>query len=251
LKPSFTLDLYNRIVRSIPEESLVGNRVATPSDDFESQLLERFRRFEGRTVGEVALELGVPPSIAKNFAASVLLRAFGAKTSKSRIREFEEMGLTPRMSRVDTNLMPYEALSFPAFRYMDLLEETWEDSDLLSRVEYMLIVPIRGARRGTPQEECQFGRPAFWRPSASELETIRGEWELYRLEIRAGHAKSLTPASETLAIHVRPHSRDSSDVDVAPIVGPVIKKSFWLNKPFVRAILSVSHSASLHVNRGT
>ena len=39
------------------------------------------------------------------------------------------MGLTPRMTRVDGNLMPYEALSFPAFRYLELLEEIWEDSD--------------------------------------------------------------------------------------------------------------------------
>jgi DNA mismatch repair protein MutH len=238
LKPAFTQGLYERLVRLTPEESLVANQAATASSDFEEQLLKRFRRFEGRTVEDVAHELGVPPSNAKSYAAAVVRRAFGAKSFRSRIREFDEMGLTPRMSRVNADLMPYEALSFPAFRYKELLEETWEDSDLLSRVEYMLIVPIHGGRKDTPQAKCSFGQPVFWRPTASQLDTIRREWELYRLEIRNGQAASLSPASEMTAIHVRPHARDSRDVDSAPIVGRVTKKSFWLNKPFVRDILA-------------
>ncbi len=244
LKPSFTLDLYERLLRSMPEESLVANRATSASSEFEEQLLQRFRRYEGRTVEDVGRELGVPPSNAKSYAAAVVRRAFGAKSFRSRIREFDEMGLTPRMSRVNADLMPYEALSFPAFRYKELLEETWEDSDLLTHVEYMLIVPVRGNRKQTIQAECRFGGPVFWRPSASELETIRREWELYRLEIRTGNAGNLTTASETTAIHVRPHSRDSSDTDFAPVVGQVIKKSFWLNKSFIRAILTGNGASS-------
>ena len=45
------------------------------------------------------------------------------------------MGITLRVARVSPDLMPYEAPSFPAFRYRELLEESWEDSDLLSQVE--------------------------------------------------------------------------------------------------------------------
>jgi DNA mismatch repair protein MutH len=237
LKPSFTLDLYNRFVRLQADESLVGNALVGAATDFEGQLLERFRRFEGRSVGDVALELRVPPSDAKSYAARVLRRGFGARDFRSRIREFEEMGLTPRMARVDPNFQPYEALSFPAFRYKELLEETWEDSDLLSRIEYMLIVPVHGRKKSTRQADCHFGRPVFWRPSAVQLESIRQEWELFRLEISLGRAENLTPASETVAIHVRPHARDSGDVDFAPIVGPVIRKSFWLNRGWVQSIL--------------
>ena len=240
MKPAFTLDLYERLIRLKPEESLVANRATTASPDFEEQLLQRFRRYEGRTVEDVARELGVPSSNAKSYAAAVVRRAFGAKSVRSRFREFDEMGLTPRMSRVNADFIPYEALSFPAFRYRELLEETWEDCDLLSRLEYMLIVPIRGDRRDTPQEACRFGPPVFYRPSAIQLEAIRQEWELFRVEIRVGRAADLTPASGTLAIHVRPHARDSRDVDDAPIVGPVVKKSFWLNRPFVAKVLRES-----------
>ena len=104
----------------------------------------------------------------------------------------------------------------------------------------MLIVPVYGDKKTTTQAECRLGHPVFWRPDAGELETTSREWELFRLEIRTGNANKLTPASETVAIHVRPHSRNAADVDIAPIEGPVIKKSFWLNKPFVQKILRPS-----------
>jgi DNA mismatch repair protein MutH len=147
------------------------------------------------------------------------------------------MGLTPRITRLGPDLMPYESLSFPAFDYFALLEEDWDDSDLLSRVEYMLLIPVQGPKKGTPQASCTFGRPVFWRPTSDELELIRREWETYRIEIRNGRAAHLTPASDTVAIHVRPHGRDANDTVDAPVVGPVVKKSFWLNRGFVQRIL--------------
>jgi DNA mismatch repair protein MutH len=133
--------------------------------------------------------------------------------------------------------MPYEHVSFAAFGYHELLDETWEDSALLAHIEYMLFVPVHGPLRETPQGDCAFGRPVFWRPSAEELDLIRREWELYRIEIGRGEAASLTPASETMAIHVRPHGRDSRDTRDAPGAGQIVKKSFWLNRSFVRDIL--------------
>jgi DNA mismatch repair protein MutH len=217
-------------------ESLADN-VGAAGAEFEARLLQRFRRFEGRTVDDIAAELGVAKSSAKSYTAMVARRIFGAKGLRSRILEFDEAGLTPRITRVDETFMPYEATSFPAFRYRELLGESWEDSDLLSRVEYMLFVPVHGETKETPQGDCRFRTPVFWRPTVDDLDLLRREWELYRIEIEQGRARSLTPASQTMAIHVRPHGRDSTDTDEAPLVGEVVKKSFWLNRPFVQRIL--------------
>lgn len=237
LKPSFTLQLFRAMTTPRPAVSLLEDLGLDAAKQFETRLLDRFSPFVGRTVEDVGAELGVPPSDAKSYAAAVVRRIFGAKSFRAEIVEFDEMGLTPRITRVRDDLMPYEALSFPAFQYYLLLEETWEDSDLLARVEYMLLVPVHGRMKSTPQKECTLGVPVFWRPSAEELNVIQREWEIFRLEIREGRADHLTPASETLAIHVRPHSRDARDTDDAPRIGPVVKKSFWLNQPFVRDIL--------------
>jgi DNA mismatch repair protein MutH len=239
LKPSLTLDRFLLAMgsRTGPTESLVENLSMEKVDSFEQELLERFRPFVGMTVADAARALEIPESMNKSYAAAVVRRAFGAKGARSRIVEFDEMGLTLRVTRVDADLLPYEALSFPAFRYRELIGETWEESDLLSRIRYMLLVPVHGPTKTTPQERCTLGEPMFWRPSADDLELIRREWELYRLEIERGRALELTPASETVAIHVRPHARDRTDTDEAPGVGAVIKKSFWFDRPFIRSIL--------------
>jgi DNA mismatch repair endonuclease MutH len=237
LKPSFTLERF-RAVTTAPPTSTLSQAIGTTSvDRFEDELLRRVEPFIGRTVGDVADELGVEPSTGKHFAAIVVRRALGMHR-RERVAELQEAGLSVRMTRVGDDLMPYEALSLPAFRYRDLLQETWEDSDLLQRIEYMLLIPVHGRRKATPATDCTLGGPVFWRPSAGDLELIRSEWELFRIEIERGKAEHLTRASETEAIHVRPHARNKRDTDDAPIVGPVVKKSFWLNRPFVRSILA-------------
>jgi DNA mismatch repair endonuclease MutH len=236
LKPYFTRSLYRAVANPAPTESLLHNLSADPRH-LEDTVLDRFRPYLGMSVAEVANRLDIEASESKSYAAAVVRMIYGAKGFRTRIREFEEMGLTPRITRVDADLMPYEATSFPAFRYRTVVSEEWEDSDLLARIEYMLFIPIQGRRKDTPPSDCTLGRPVFWRPSTDELALIKREWEIYRLEIERGLAKELTPASETVAIHVRPHARDSRDTDEAPRVGSVVKKSFWLNRPYVQRIL--------------
>jgi DNA mismatch repair protein MutH len=232
LKPAFTLEIF-RQVRSRPPRVTIGGL----PDDFENRMVTRFRPFVGRGIDDVADELAVARSNSKSYAAAVARRIFGGTSFKGEIREFAEMGLTPRIARVNDDLMPYEATSFPSFRYRELIQEEWMDSDLLSRVEYMLFIPVHGRTKATPQGDCTFGAPRFWRPSDPDLELMRREWELFRIEIERGRALKLTPASETTAIHVRPHGRNARDTDDAPGVGQVVKKSFWLNQPFVAEIL--------------
>ena len=57
----------------------------------------------------------------------------------------------------------------------------------------MLIVPIHGARKDTPQAKCSFGQPVFWRPAADQLEKIEQEWELYRLESETARRRASHP----------------------------------------------------------
>jgi DNA mismatch repair protein MutH len=239
LKPSFTWRLYQAVTKPTPSESLLDEIGLAAAKEFETRLTRRFSPYLGRTVADVGLELGVPRSTSKSYAASVAWRTFGGRGFRAKILEFEEMGLTPRAPRVGSDLMPYEHVSFPAFRHRELLDETWEDSALLAHIEYMLFVPIHGPARGTPQGECTFGSPVFWRPSTEQVDLIRREWELFRTEIERGGSASLTPASETKAIHIRPHARDSRDTREAPGAGQVVKQSFWLNRPFVQQILLV------------
>jgi DNA mismatch repair protein MutH len=170
LKPAFTLGIFRMVAGTSGNvESLTKNIGLKGFDHFETDLVARFDKYVGQKVSNVAKRLRVPPTDAKSEAARVVRRIFGAKDFRSKILEFEETGLTLRISRVSPSLEPYESLSFPFLRYAELLEEEWVDSDLLSRVEYMLLIPVVGKTRETPQSQCMLGPPVFWRPDSAQI----------------------------------------------------------------------------------
>lgn len=237
LRPSFTKALYDDSLRRAPSESLIENLDIRRVARFEEELFASFTDYVGLTLGEAARRLSIPPSRGKGFIGGVLKRAFGAESTQARIKEFEEMGITLRATRVSPDGKPYEAMSFPAFRYKELVVEEWEESTLLQQLTRLLMVPCVGAQKSTPHQECVIQRPILWIPSPDEMELLRNEWEMFRNKIRDGHADALPTASMTKMIHVRPHGRDSSDTDEAPVVGPVVKKSFWLNSSFVARLV--------------
>ncbi len=186
LKPSFTWRLYQAVTKPTASESVLEEFGLTAAEEFEDRLIRRFSRYLGRTVTDVGLELAVPPSNSKSYAARVAWRTFGGKGFRAKILEFEEMGLTPRAPRVGINLMPYEHVSFPAFRHRELLDETWDDSALLAHIEYMLFVPVHGPARGTPQGECTFGSPVFWRPSTEQMISFVGSGSCFGSRLKGG-----------------------------------------------------------------
>ncbi len=225
LKPTFMLNLL-----------LDAERRDLPGLRDLHDLQARYARFVGGTVGALAEEVGVAPSTAKNWAATVVRRgiAFAAE------QEVERLGLTVRVPRVDQDLRPYEAVSFPSFRHVDLVEEDWNDSLLLSYIEYMLLAPVMGRTKATLPSRCTVITPVYWKPTPDELSLIQEEWTMFRDLIRDGQARELPPASATKAIHIRTKGRDRQDLDELPDGTSVTKKSFWLNIDFVQELLARS-----------
>jgi DNA mismatch repair protein MutH len=230
LKPPFVLGIYEQSRSAAPDFALISELAELGG------LLEALRAKRGVRIADLAREVGRPPSTAKDYAARVV-REYVASVEDTTA---EQTGAFPliRAPRTTEEGVPYEAVSFPAFRHLDLVEEEWEDSLLLSYLEHMLFVPVVGATRSTPQGECIVGPPLYWRPSANHLDGISEEWTRFRNLIRGGRADKLPKESETTFIHVRPHGKDASDRDETPGGGTETKKSFWLNKKFVAEILA-------------
>lgn len=239
LKPAFTLAVFNESsARDRGMESILQQLHIKDVSRFEERVITRFRRYAGRSIEDVAKELDVVGGRSKSFAAGVIRVALGASSTRARVKEFEEMGLTPRVVRMPDGGIPYEATSFRAFRYQELVQETWEDSSLLADIEHMLFVPIYGAERSTPQAECVIGTPVFWKPSPVDMDIIEREWSSYVSLILKGDIDHLPGSSATEIIHVRPHARDSLDTDKLPNGRVFRKQSFWLNSRFVGGIIN-------------
>lgn len=239
LKPALTTWLYEeKRAGKKPVISLRDALKLKPAEGFEDAVLQRLESYEGRTLAEVAKLLGVPISKAKSAAAILVRRAIGVLDEKALIREFKERGIQIKIVPLSPAGRPYEAMSFPKFDHMEVWKEEWEESDLLQQLDRMLVVPLVRAERKTPKERQVWGRAFFWSPSADQLNGIECEWRDYCRRIQAGEANKLPGASQTRYIHVRPHARDSRDTELAPRVGQVVKKCFWLNQDFIARVVA-------------
>lgn len=247
LQTTFEAECERRTFESI--ETITGRKI---SASFQEDIITQLRSFAGLSLGELAAKTGIKLGASKNAVSNLLRASFGAGTGKSPLREVEELGINVKTVPVrDSNGNPWEAMSFPRTYLGELVEEEWENSEFLARLECLLILPVLSPERATPRLERRLAPPFFWQPTPDEWAGIEREWRNFQREIAEGHANvrfvekhgrtqrvtKLTPGSKTEFIHMRPHSRDKEDFDEtlpgtkAPVIG------FWLNQSFVQRIL--------------
>ena len=240
LKPSLTSAIYDRLAGgahyygSIALQDQLG---LAAGSDFESEVVRRLEFFAGLRISEVAEHLGIAITGSKGAAHTIVRRALGITDDKARLREFEDRGIVIKTVPLSLEGKAYEAMSFPYFRYAEYADEVWEDSEFLSYIQRLLIVPVLRAEPATPIQNRVLGRAFFWSPTRADLEFIEAEWTRIRDLIRSGKADRLPSYSETEFIHARPHGRDSDDTDEDPLLGPLPKYSLWLNPNYTARIV--------------
>ena len=133
--------------------------------------------------------------------------------------------------------IPRESISFPAFRYLDLVEQEWETSDLRSILTKPFLFVVY-------REEHTKGRRVLvdvrlWRMPECELEgEVQRVWTETVERIADSRADNLPRESQSPICHVRPHGRDSRDTLPTPKNGELVRKSFWLNRRYIGAALN-------------
>lgn len=234
LKPPFTRIIY--LTESIRDNLHLG-----PQPPLEAAVLRQLHSYAGRRISDLAAKFEVPRTRSYHYCARVIRRALGAKHGDATFKELHEAGIQVKSAKIGPKGIPFEAMSFPAFKYDELVKEDWETSSFRKTLQNLLIVPMTGGPKGMGGDHLRIlGKAFFWHPTPAEWDVIRREWEHFVGQIRTGKAKELTTASKTEIIHVRPHAEDSSDTDMAPVVGPVVKKCFWLNKPYIAKIVAAN-----------
>ena len=195
--------------------------------EFEHRVHEKVEPYLGRQIDEIGREVGVKSSRSKGYPANVV-RILLFSFVPAGPADFERRSIEIKTVRKPRVGRPYEAMSFPAFDANELVRESWARSTLCR-----LLAPNKTDHLGT----SRLGKPVFWSPNGQQLETIKSEWENFRILIGGGAALRLPGAASTSAIHVRTHGQDARDRAFAPGVGYIPKRSFWLNQDFVRSII--------------
>jgi DNA mismatch repair protein MutH len=215
-------------------------------ETFEDVVLRKIQPHFGRSVDEIHKEVGGElRKKAKSYYAALAKRLIGIEAKK--VEEFEKANISIKTIRLKKNGMPKEAMSFPAFDYFDLLNETWEDDkentakikECLEQRFFFVVFQYTNDIRG---DDLVLKTAFFWTMPRLDLDgPIKDLWEETKCRIANGMADQLPSSADNPVGHVRPHGRDSSDTLTTPHDGVLVKKSFWLNQLYLKDVISKNY----------
>lgn len=256
LKRPFVNQFWESINNPDSFESIQETLKPSVEDSIEKKLLKLFQPLVGLTIGKISKKIGIEAKSAKNASNYMIKRILGFKSFSSKIKEFEQSGITIKTVPVnkDNKFKPYEATSFPVVKFQDLIQEDdYFNSSLSEQLNRILFIPIHRETRNTLLENATLLQPFFWSPDEKEEAIIFNEWKMTINIIKKGikvkkvpwgdsfrEINNLPKASQTQILHMRPHAQNSNDRDTDGYGNSITKQSFWLNQDFVQKIISNS-----------
>ena len=173
--------------------------------------------------------------------------------------EFEKANIRVKTIRIEENNKIRENMSFPPFKFMDLVREDFDDSTLHNYFDETRLFFFVWKKDGDVYrvKGCQ-----LWNMSHDDLDvTVRNEWEEYKRIIQYGvkftkvldkagkvsFKNNLPNKSETEIIHVRPHAIKAAyrfnngeeygnvdrDANILPSGEYMTTQSFWINNDYI------------------
>ena len=228
-------------------EKILSNNEQT-FKDFINNVINKYK---GKTQKELMNNFNID-STAKNLNSILVSRMFGVKGNLSETDEFLKANIIPRTVRVEENGRIKESMPFPAFKYTEIVKQSWETSDLKEKLEstkYMFFV--FKMKKG----EYVFNGIKLWNMSELILENeVKTMWEktfeiikngniVKKIDDNGYRITNFPGMSENKVCHVRPHARDAKDTFPLPVADKLTgqkdytKHCFWLNNNYLEEIL--------------
>ncbi|MBK8564057.1 MAG: DNA mismatch repair protein [Saprospiraceae bacterium] len=247
----------NHIIASIANEpselygKLIPSAVVAKKQTIEEIVIAKFKPFYGKTEEGILQELGLGLNRkAKNYYANLAKAILGISFDKE-IEEFEKAEIIVKTVRLNKNNLPKEDISFPAFKYEELVKEDWENADFKEILEHKFLFVFFQDE----DEKLVLRKVKFWNMPYSDLLEVEKVWNKTKQVVASGDiVKEIKPKKYgtegrltnfpskkfSSISHVRPHARDTSDTYPLPERDKLTKEnkytkhSFWLNNSYVR-----------------
>jgi len=238
---SFKLKYMRAILKKIEDsEPLVKDIKELKRRSFEEIVYGRFRPFLGLKLEEIEkrLDVGLNRS-AKNYYEMLARRMIGVEAKK--IEEFEKADVKMKIIRLKHNGVPKEDMSFPTFKFKEVAEQEWEDSDFFNQLESKFFFVVYQMNKD--ESEIRFKKAFFWNMPQEDLNEAEKMWNLTKEIINEGikfwqegkfTRNNLPNKPENRVSHVRPHGKNKLDVDELPDGRKMTKSCFWLNAKYIQ-----------------
>lgn len=218
---------------------------------FEQVIKEKLNKYIGLTQKQL-LEYFSIITKSKSINEIILSNMLGIKGRPSSAPEFKKANILPKTIRVEGDGRVIESMSFPAFKYKEIIEEDWYNSTLRNMFESTKIMFVVFRKN---KNEYYFDGVIFWNMSKSILDTVvRDVWERTVDIIKKGEIvkdvdykgkilSNFPRMSDNPICHVRPHARNTEDVFELPVpdrktgLTKYVKHCFWLGNRYIQQII--------------
>jgi DNA mismatch repair protein MutH len=212
----------------------------------EKIVISKFELYYGNTVNQILAKTKININTnAKSFCANLTKAILGIELNKE-IEEFEKAEINVKSVILEDNDLPKESMSFASFKYEEIINQDWEDSDFKDILEHKFFIVFFQFEN----EELVLRKVKFWNmPSIDILEAekvwlktkeIIAKGDIVK-EIKNGKRHTNFPSKNFNTVsHVRPHAKNALDTYPLPIVDKLTKANeytkhcFWLNNTYVR-----------------
>jgi len=244
----------NHIIANIAQEetTVYGKILQQPEILDKVQTLEeivilKFHPFYGKPSEQIVKELNLELNKkSKSYFANITNLILGLKLGQ-KIEEFEKADIKVKTIRLKENNLPKEDISFPTFKYEELIETEWEDSDFKNILEskfFFVFYQYEG-------DKLVLRKVKFWNIPYSDILEAKNVWDKMIKTISEGNiVKEVTnkgvrkthfpKKTENRISHVRPHAQNRDDTYPLPFPDKLTgltkytKHCFWLNASYVK-----------------
>ena len=263
---SFKQGYVNHIIASIAGETkevygkLIPSVKEAKKKTIEEIVIEKFKPYYGKTIEELVeiFRLDFINKKSKQYfsliSKAILNKILEVPLNKDATRyleEFEKAEIQVKTVRLKENNLPKEDMSFPTFKYKEIVNEDWENSDFKDILEHKFLFVFFQFQG----DKLILRKVKFWNMPYSDLLEVEKVWTKTQQIIAKGEIvkgfktdkngkvsrETNFPNKEFSNIsHVRPHAKDASDTYPLPKKDKLTKQNeytkhcFWLNSSYVK-----------------
>lgn len=245
-KKSYMTQLVRKYIGDYSDVEKVLNNSNNTFDEYVNSIISRYIN---KPQKELQKEFNIKTT-PKNLNSILINRMFNLKGNLSDTEEFQKANIIPKSIRIEENGRIIESMSFPYFRYTDIVNQEWETSELrdyLETTKYMFFVfkKVNG--------EYIFKGIKLWNMPETDIETwVMDMWKKTYNTIKTGNIvrcivngkrkTNFVGMSENEVCHVRPHGRNAADTCKLPVPDKLTgatsytKHCFWINNSYIKKI---------------
>ena len=234
LKNSYMSYILNHYIVNKTEkyESVIKDAKILKEQTLEQYIISKLQPYYNQDIEFLKHKFNIPYQ-ASNKSFTYLLAKGMLEVINEKIEEFEKANIKIKAIRLRPDGMPKESMSFPTFKYTEIVKEDWLDSELyetFSTTRYLFMI-----YQYLDENTLIFKKAMFWNVPEKDLNTeIKRVWEDTVKKIRNNEYDNLPKISESPILHVRPHARNAKDTYPTLDGKKAIKKCFWLNANYIK-----------------